>query len=133
MVETQTQTIVDKFIQFLTQRDLINLVAMFSDNVDWYIPGDQRRAPWLGVRTSRREVKEFYEMLWKNTEPVAARIENILIHKNIAIIAGEFSTKMLATGKTVSSLFFIHITVENHLIVRYRLLEDSYAVSVALT
>ena len=133
MIATQTRNTVDKFLQFLTQRDLKNLVGVFSDDVDWYIPGDQQKASWLGVRNTNREIKEFYELLWRNTEPVAARIENIVIQENIAVIAGEFSTKMLATGKTVSSLFFILITVENNLIVKYRLLEDSYAVSVALT
>lgn len=133
MIATQTRNTVDKFFQFLAQRDLKNLVGVFSDHVDWYIPGDQQKAPWLGVRNTNREIKEFYELLWRNTEPVAARVENIFIQENVAVIAGEFSTKMLATGKTVSSLFFILITVENNLIVKYRLLEDSYAVSVALT
>jgi uncharacterized protein len=133
MSTAQTQDVVNNFFRFLTQRNLDGLTNLFSENIDWYIPGDQERAPWLGVRNSRKEVKEFYELLWKNTEPVDARIDNIFVQDKSAVVAGEFSTRMLQTNKTVSSLFFIHITVENNLIVRYRLLEDSYAVSIALT
>jgi uncharacterized protein len=133
MTTTQTQDVVNNFFQCLTQRNLDGLTNLFSENIDWYIPGDQEKAPWLGARTSRKEVKEFYELLWKNTEPVDAKIDNIFVQDKNAVVAGEFSTRMLQTNKTVSSLFFIQLTVENNLIVRYRLLEDSYAVSIALT
>ena len=40
---------------------------------------------------------------------------------------------MLETGKVVDSLFFILMTLEDDLIVRYRLLEDTLSVSKALT
>ncbi len=106
---------------------------MFSEKIDWYIPGDKEKASWLGRRKNRQEVEEFYELLWKNTSPLSATIENILFDGNTAVIIGEFSTKMLLTDNTVHSLFCIQITVENNLIVRYRLIEDSYAVSVSMT
>lgn len=72
-------------------------------------------------------------MLWNNTAPLSATIDRILFDGNNAVITGEFSTKMLRTDNTVNSLFCIQITVENNLIVRYRLIEDSHAVSVSLT
>lgn len=127
-----TQIIVQKFLKYLTQRDLKNLTAIFSDDLDWYIPGDVKKVLWLGRRKSRQEVSDFYELLWKNTEPVSANVDNIFFNGEGAVIAGEFSTRMLKTGKVVNSLFFIQIEVKNEQIVRYRLLEDSYAVSVAL-
>lgn len=128
-----TQHIVQKFLQYLTQRDLKNLTAIFSDNIDWYIPGDEEKASWLGRRKSRQEVSDFYELLWKNTEPVSANVDSIFFNGENAVIAGDFSTRMVQTGKIVNSLFFIQLRVENGEIVKYRLLEDSYAVSVSLT
>jgi ketosteroid isomerase-like protein len=133
MQTTDTQAIVGEFLQFLTQRNLENLVGLFSEQVDWYIPGDRKKAPWLGRRNSREEVRQFYELLWESTEPLSAQIDQLLTAGNTAVITGDFSTKMLQTNKVVDSLFSIQLTVENGLIVRYRLLEDSYAVSVALT
>ncbi len=126
------QDIIQKFFQFLTQRDLENLATLFSENIDWYIPGNETRAAWLGRRNSRQDVREFYQLLWQNTEPVSASVNKIFIDGQDAVIAGEFSTVMLQTGKTVNSLFFIQMKVEDNLITKYRLLEDSYAVSEAL-
>jgi len=129
----QTIVIVQKFCNYLAGRNLEQLINLFADEVDWYIPGNQNIAPWLGRRSSKQEVKEFFNLLWKNTEAISAHIDNILADKNFAVVIGEFSTRMLKTNKIVESVFSIHITIENDLIVRYRLQEDSYGVSVALT
>lgn len=132
-MDDTTQNIIQSFFKHLSERNLQELTALFSDNVDWYIPGDVTKAAWLGRRSSRQEVAEFYELLWKNTEPVSVNVENVFINHNQAVVAGEFSTKMLQTGKIVDSLFFILITIEDDLIVKYRLLEDSLSVSKSLT
>ena len=129
---TLTQKVVNLFLQHLSQRDLKNLIQMFGEDIDWNIPGDKDLAPWLGNRSSRDEVEEFYELLWKNTVPKSAKVNNIMVNNSTAIVSGEFSTIMLKTNKVVDSMFFIEISVENSLIVKYRLLEDSYAVSLSL-
>jgi len=133
MNSTQTKNIVQHFLQLMAKRKLVELTNLFSEKIDWYIPGNIEKALWLGRRNSKEEVKEFYELLWKNTVPVSAQIDKIFVDANNAIITGEFSTKMVQTNKIVDSLFCIQITFENDLIVKYRLLEDSHAVSVALT
>ncbi len=129
----RTRGLVQKFIHHLAGRDFENLIPLFGEMVDWFIPGNQELAPWLGKRNSKKEIKEFFKLLWENTEPVSAQIDHILVENNLAIIVGEFSTRMLQTGKVVNSIFSIQITFEDSLIVKYRLLEDSYAVSVSLT
>lgn len=132
METAQTQQIVQQFMQYLTTRDLDKLTALFSENVDWYIPGDENAAPWTGRRHTRQDIKTFYELLWSQTVPVSAKIDIMMVEDNRAIVAGEFSTQMLSTDRVVDSLFSIWISVEDHLITRYRLLEDSYAVSQSL-
>ncbi len=132
MSSNKTKHIVQNFLQHLAQRDLLALTDMFCEKIDWYIPGDEKKATWLGKRTSKQGVKDFYETLWNNTEPISAKVDNIFIEDKNAVITGEFATKMLKTNKIVNSLFCIQITIENDLIVKYRLLEDSHAVSVSL-
>lgn len=127
-----TKETLESFLQYLPQRDLEKLAALFADPVDWFIPGDDAKAPWLGKRSSREEVRQFYQLLWKHTEPLSANIDHIFVDGDKAVISGAFSTRMLPTGRVVDSLFFIQMTIENGLITRYRLLEDSYAVSQAL-
>lgn len=121
------------FIAHLTKRDINNLTDLFLDTVDWFIPGDSSRAPWVGQRFTKNQVEDFFNVLWKNTEPLSAHIYEILFNEQSAIIAGEFSTRMLSTNKVVNSIFFIHITEKNGYICRYRLLEDSFCVSESLT
>ena len=132
-MEVGTQSIIQTFFKHLSERNLKELTDLFSDKIDWYIPGDQTKAPWLGRRSNKQEVSDFYKLLWKNTEPVSVKVENVFIDNNKAVIAGEFSTKMLQTDKIVDSLFFIQIKIQDNLIVKYRLLEDSFAVAKSLT
>ncbi|MBC9794607.1 nuclear transport factor 2 family protein [Sinomicrobium weinanense] len=127
-----TKTVVENFLEFLSKRALDQLINLFSDKVDWYIPGDTSKAKWLGKRNNRQELKDLFTLLWSNTEPQMANISKIFIDRSEAVIAGEFITKMVPTGKIVESIFFIHLVVENNKIVKYRLLEDSFAVSKSL-
>ncbi|QNL51865.1 nuclear transport factor 2 family protein [Olivibacter sp. SDN3] len=122
----------DVFLKHLQDRDLESLVNLFSDEIEWQIPGNTDDIKWLGTRSSRIEVKEFFELLWSATEPVSAEVYKIFIDKSDVVITGAFVTKMLETNKTVSSIFFIHFVVEDSRIVKYTLLEDSYAVSKSL-
>lgn len=126
------QETVQEFLQYLSGRSLTELTNLFSDTVDWYIPGDKQKAPWLGVRNNKQEVSDFFELLWKNTEPVSAKIDHIFTDNENAVITGEFATKMLETGNIAESLFCIQMRIQNNKIIRYRLLEDSLAVSKSL-
>ena len=132
-MEVNTQNVIQTFFKHLSERNLKALIDLFSDKIDWYIPGDENKAPWLGRRSNKQEVSEFYELLWKNTEPISVKLENVFIDNDKAVIAGEFSTRMIQTDKIVDSLFFIQVTIQNSLIIKYRLLEDSLAVAKSLT
>lgn len=131
-MSNDTHNILQSFLKHLSERNLPELVNLFSGNIDWYIPGDETKAPWLGKRNSKEQVADFYELLWKHTEPVSVNIEHIFTDHNKAVIAGEFSTKMKSTDKVVHSLFFIQIKIEDNVIVKFRLLEDSLAVAQSL-
>lgn len=131
-IEDQTRIIAQQLIQFLGERNLEQLISLFDRQIDWFIPGNQTLAPWTGKRETKEEVKAFFKLLWGKTEYVSADIDHFLTENNCAVITGSFSTRMLQTGNTVDSPFSILIKVEDGLITKYRLLEDSYAVSAAL-
>jgi ketosteroid isomerase-like protein len=71
--------------------------------------------------------------LWQNIEPVSAQIHHTLVANNFAVVIGEFSARMLPTGKVYDSIFSAYFTIEDNLIVRYRLREDSYGLEKALS
>lgn len=128
----QTLNTIQNYLGALAQRDLEKLLAFFPENVDWFVPGNEDAAPWLGKKSTKEEIKTFFELLWANTEPLGAKIDSIFAEDNHAAVIGEFSSRMTKTGKTYESLFSIYFTLEDNLIVRYRLLEDSHALVNAL-
>lgn len=121
----------DVFLKCLQNRDLHRLVNLFSADLRWDVPGNTD-IKWLGVRNSRLEIKEFFQLLWSSTEPISAEVYKIFVDESDVVITGSFTTKMLKTKKIVSSIFFIHFVVEQGEIIKYTLLEDSYAVSKSL-
>jgi ketosteroid isomerase-like protein len=132
-MEGNVNKVVQDFLKYLGERNLTELTQLFSETVDWYIPGDETKATWLGIRNTRQEVSDFYELLWKNTQPISANIDNIFADEENAVIVGEFSTKMVKTNNILNSLFCIQMRIQDNKIVRYRLLEDSFKVSKSLT
>src|SRR5690606_40794542 len=77
-----TETIISQFLDYLSKRDLSNLVNLFSDNIQWEVPGDTQKIPWLGKRISKSEVEEFFKVLWEQTEPLSADIDKIFVHQD---------------------------------------------------
>ncbi|MGO3305081.1 Ketosteroid isomerase-related protein [Sphingobacterium sp. JB170] len=126
------KTIVNDFLNYMHKRDLKNLINLFAEEVNWEIPGNTRDLKWLGIRKNKSEVESFFELLWKETEPISAEIHKVLFDKDEVILKGVFTTKMLRTDKIVTSIFFIHFKVYNGKIIEYILLEDTYAVSKSM-
>lgn len=122
-----------KYFTALGQRNLKNAVVLLADELDWFIPGNEKVAPWLGQRTTRAEVESFFSLLWQKTEAISGVINHMATDDNVVIVSGRFETRMLETGKILDSLFFAEITVVAGLIVKYRLLEDSFGLVQALS
>ncbi|WP_394832560.1 nuclear transport factor 2 family protein [Pendulispora rubella] len=128
-----TRTVVERFFDRLTAGAVEDVAALVSDPVDWYIPGHEAIAPWLGRRTRRHEVEEVYRLLFRNVEPIRFAMHDIVVEGNVAVASGEFASRMLATGNVYESLLFVHFTVVDGQIVRYRLLEDTYGLVRAMS
>lgn len=54
---------VQAFLGAMGARNLDAIVALFAEQVDWYIPGDEKLAPWLGKRTGKKAVRDFFALL----------------------------------------------------------------------
>ncbi|RBL91770.1 nuclear transport factor 2 family protein [Chitinophaga flava] len=125
-------TIVNNFFNALAKRNLDDILPLFADNIDWYIPGNETLAPWLGRRSTKADVAQFYTMLWQHTTPISGEIFHLITQGNVTLTSGRFKVKMLQTDQIYESLFFTEITVEDNLITKYRLLEEGYGLVVAL-
>ncbi len=131
--EVATRRVVETFFERLATGDPDEFTALLSDDIDWLIPGDTSIAPWVGRRSTRSGVADYLRRLRANAEPLRAEVQRVLVDGDMAIAVGEFASRMRTTGKVVESIFFAQFVVRDGLVVRYRLLEDSQAVVVALT
>lgn len=127
-----TRALVAEFFRRMGAREPESIAALFSTEVDWFIPGDPAVAPWVGRRGTRATVVEFYRMLFAAVAPLTVELRHLLVDGEVAVATGEFSSRMNATDRVLESLFSIDFTVHDGQIVRYRLMEDSHAVVVSL-
>ncbi|WP_324680631.1 nuclear transport factor 2 family protein [Hymenobacter sp. GOD-10R] len=130
---SDTHRLVSTYLQALTTRDIPALMTCFADRVDWGVPGARDLASWLGPRQQRAEIQQFFELLFAHTAPVDAQLEHLLVAGPVAIVTGTFASTLRQTGRLFTSPFFLLLTVAQGKIVRYRLLEDTHALVVALT
>lgn len=107
------------------------LVLRFDENVDWFIPGDTSVVPWIGRKTGRAGVAEFYTQLARETESKEFRIETVIGEGNRCVVLGSLRTEVLATGRDIETDFAFDIEVREGLITRYRMFEDTFAVAAA--
>ena len=125
-----TRQVVARYLQLLgAGATPAELAASFSEDVDWYIAGHVEAVPWLGRRHGRAGVADFFRQFREGVRQVRVHLEEPLVDGERAVVLGSFDSLLTASGRVVSSEAAVVMTVRNGLIVRYRILEDSYAVA----
>ncbi len=107
------------------------IAKLFSENMEWDIPGDAGVLPWIGKWSGRAAITDFVTNSRAMIERISFEVHDILAGDNRAVILGSLASKLKRTGKTVKTDFAIVLTIANGEIVRFQMLEDSFAVSQA--
>ena len=105
------------------------IARLFSENMEWEIAGDTGVLPWIGKKSGQTAIIEFVNDLRAMTERISFEVHDILAGDNRAAILGSLATRLKRTGKILKTDFAIVLTVTNGEIVRFQMLEDSFAVS----
>ncbi|UNO40429.1 nuclear transport factor 2 family protein [Streptomyces sp. MST-110588] len=125
-----TREVVDAYMSALANGAIEEAVGLFAETVDWCIPGDLN-IPWIGPLTSRAQVAKFFEIhpIYLDSEEFVA--ERVLTDGADAVLLGRLRSRLKTNDALMKSWFVIHLTVRDGEIVRYRLYEDSLAISRA--
>ncbi|MFJ6687036.1 nuclear transport factor 2 family protein [Streptomyces werraensis] len=107
------------------------LAERFDENVDWFIPGDTSVVPWIGRKTGRNGVAEFYAQLAAMTKAEAFDVATIVGDGDRCVALGSLRTTVVATGRVIETDFAFDIEIHDGLITRYRMFEDTLAVAAA--
>jgi uncharacterized protein len=126
---TSTKDIVEAFFARFGAGDADGVLELFAEDVDFNVAGAYF-VPWTGPRTDKAGVAEFLAAS-AAVEPQQFGVERILADGGTGVALGHFTHKVLATGKTFSSRFALHVVVDGGLITRYHMFEDSYAIAEA--
>ncbi len=124
-----TKDIIEAFFARFGAGDADGVLELFADEVDFNVAGAYF-VPWTGPRTDKAGVGEFLAAA-AAVEPQEFAVERILADGGVGVALGHFTHKVVATGRTFSSRFALHVTVDGGLITRYHMFEDSYAIAEA--
>lgn len=131
--EAGVRETVENFFRLLGEGDADRVAELFSEEVDWLIPGNES-LPWTGRRSDRRQIPEVIKIIGGLHVPGKSEtsIDKILVDGSDAVALGRFAHTVKATGRSYSMLVAFHLTVENGQIVRMNMYEDTYLVSRAV-
>lgn len=108
------------------------LSQFFSEEVDFFVAGDTEHVSWIGKKNGRKEVASFYSQLSELINSQKFQIDDILIKGTRAVVLGQLVSEVKKTGKIIETEFAYDIVVEQEQITRFRMFEDSFAVSEAV-
>jgi uncharacterized protein len=128
-----TREVVDAFFSRFGAGDMPALLDLFADGVDFYV-GGAPNVPWAGSRTSKDDIAAFFASFGQLLTPAEEyAIATTIIDGDHAVVIGHNRFSVLATGKTFTNHFALHITVADGKITGYRMYEDTHAISEAFT
>lgn len=123
---------VQAFFSHVAEGELDRAIALFTDQVDWLIPGDASLA-WTGARSRPEEIAEVLTTIGGLHVPgeSVSEIRQILVDGSDAVVLGRIAHTTLGTGRRYDMLVAFHLTVRDGRIARLHMYEDSYLVSRA--
>ncbi|MFG3659084.1 nuclear transport factor 2 family protein [Streptomyces sp. NPDC047706] len=134
---TTTRAVIDELLRRIGQGDPEHIAALYAAHADWKLswPDDEHgraATPWITQRGAK-DAAAHYRRLAAHHVPGAAdtRIERVLVDGADAVVLGEIRQTALATGRAYRARFALHLTVEDSLIVRHHVYEDSLSVARA--
>ncbi|MGX1777167.1 nuclear transport factor 2 family protein [Nocardia brasiliensis] len=133
-----TRAVVAELLGRIGAGDVEAIAALYAPVSDWKLdwPEDEHgraATPWIRHRATRADAAEHFREIARHHVPeeVGTVIERILVDGPDAVILGEIRQTARTTRRAYRSRFALHVTVENGLITRHHVYEDSLAVAQA--
>ncbi|MGW0810456.1 nuclear transport factor 2 family protein [Nonomuraea sp. NPDC002799] len=133
-----TRKIVEELLRRIAARDHDRTAELFAEPIDWQLnwpAAGHPAVPWIRPRASRADIADHFRSLSAHHAPEldGTSVAHILVDGADAVVLGELAQTVKVSGVAYTSPFALHLTVENGLIVRYHIYEDSLTVARALS
>ncbi|WP_021594325.1 nuclear transport factor 2 family protein [Actinomadura welshii] len=137
---TSTRAVVEELLRRIGEGDPERIAAMYAEHSDWKLDWPETEhgraaTPWIRHRSSRADAAAHFREIAEHHVPEKAdtRVERILVDGDDAVVLGEIRQTARSTGRAYRSRFALHLTIENGLVTRHHVYEDSLAVAQAFT
>jgi len=133
-VADSTRAVVQQFLAARLAGDTERLMELFADKVDWQL-AENPGVPWIRPRSTAAECAAQFNELIQYTVPEARRasVHTFLVDGADAVLMGNLSGTVRATGKSFEGPFALHLTVRDGRITRHHLYENSLSIAQACT
>ncbi|WP_329622235.1 nuclear transport factor 2 family protein [Streptomyces sp. NBC_01255] len=133
-----TRAVLEDLLRRIGEGDPEKIAELYAEHGDWKLDWPEAEhgrpaTPWIRHRSSRADAAAHYREIAEHHVPGAAdtRIERILVDGDDAIVLGEIRQTARTTGRPYRARFALHLTVEDGLVTRHHVYEDSLAVAQA--
>jgi ketosteroid isomerase-like protein len=133
-----TRTVVEELLHRIGKGDPESIAEMYAERGDWKLDrpeAEHGRAatPWIRHRSTRADAAAHFRELAEHHVPgqAATEIERIVVDGRDAVVLGEIRQTARSTGRAYRARFAMHLTVEDGLVTRHHVYEDSLAVAQA--
>lgn len=130
-----TRTVVEELLRRIGEGDPDRIAELYAEQSDWKLDWPEAEhgrpaTPWIRHRSTRADAAAHYREIAEHHVPeqAATEVERILIDGNDAIVLGEIRQTARSTGRAYRARFALHLTVEDGLVTRHHVYEDSLAV-----
>lgn len=138
MLGKNTRATVVELLDRLGSGDPERIGTLFAEPIDWKLnwpEAEHGRAatPWICHRSTPADAAAHFRALAEHHVPerAATEVERVLVDGGDAVVLGEIRQTSRRTGRAYRARFALHLTVEDGLITRYHVYEDSLAVAQA--
>ncbi|MBP2198774.1 nuclear transport factor 2 family protein [Pantoea cypripedii] len=119
------------FNRLASAADVAAIAALVSEEVDWFVAGDVATVPWIGRKHGKAGAAEFFRQIREQITSEHFEISEMLVQGNRVLVPGKLASRVNKTGKLIETEFVFDFVVNDGLITRFRLFEDSFAVAQA--
>jgi len=125
------ETTKELFRRFAVKAAPEKIAELFSESVDWYVAGDTEVVPWIGRKTGRAGVADFWRAIQDSLENQHFTITDFISKGNRVVVLGDLESKLRATGRLIPTEFVFDLNVVKEEITRFRMFEDTHIVAQA--
>ena len=132
MSEQANVAIVQKAFEAFGRGDVQTILDLSTSDAEFHCPGPAA-IPYAGLKRGRAEIQSVFETIMATQKNVRLSIERMVAQGDDVVAIGEYSTQVIATGKSVTRPIVVAFQIQGGKIARHLVVGDTAALADAYT